>query len=192
MKSDDKPRKKTKRRIFFVVGVVLLFVGAALGTWHYNARQNAWGKVNFQEYAPSYLPGKLSIVSKSVDARYVPTNNPAHTTTLNLKLSQRSFIYEQKAGKSFSYSCGQSIVNTSCIVASSTRGQRFLLTTTTVSGQSTQQVITWSQGGTDMRLVLHGEVSQPYSSDTAGKIIDSFHKVRYTGLHVNYYDNSKI
>ena len=71
MKPDTEPLKKTNRRILVIGAVLLLVVASAvIVAWHYNAHQNAWGKINFQEYAPSYLPDKLGTVGKSI----VPVN----------------------------------------------------------------------------------------------------------------------
>jgi hypothetical protein len=192
MNAEADPPKKTMRRPVIGIGIVFLLAAAVVVAWQYNARQNTWGTIHFQEFAPSYLPDKLAISSKSIDARYAPANEPARTTILDLKLSSHSFIYEQKASKPFLYSCGKPIMHTSCNTGNSAHGQRFLLTTTTVPGQPIQQLAEWSQGGTNIQLNFYGESSQPYSPAMIGKVIDSFQPVQYTDLHVNYYDNSKI
>jgi hypothetical protein len=191
--AEKRPRNRRRHLLSRVLLIVLLLV-VIIGciSWRYSAHQNAWGKIRFQEYAPSYLPDELSVISKSIDARYTPVGDPTHTTVLDLKLSQHSFIYEKKYTGHLSNNCGPSVANMFCSFGTSPHGQRFLLTTTSVPGQPTQQSIEWFIGNTDVYVNFYGEHSQPYSSDVLGKIVDSFHATQYLNLPINYYNGSKI
>lgn len=173
-----------------IVLALALIVGGAV--WYRDAHDNAWGKINFQEYAPSYLPDSLKVASKTIDARYIPANNPSHTTTLNLHLSKSSYVYEQKNIASFSYTCPSVIVNQSCAVQTSSYNQRYTLTTTMVPGQPIEQTVKWLKGSTVIQMTFRGESSQPYSKDVFGKVVDSVQSVTYQQLKINYYDNSKV
>jgi hypothetical protein len=175
--------------ILMVLALALIVGGSA---WYRDAHDNAWGKINFQEYAPSYLPDSLKVTSKTIDAHYTPANSPSHTTTLNLRLSKDSYVYEQKNVTDFAYTCPGAIINQSCSVRTSPHNQRYTLTTTMIPGQSMEQTVKWLKGSTLIQVTFHGEPSQPYSKDVFGEVVDSIQSVTYKNLKVNYYDNSRV
>jgi hypothetical protein len=192
MEDSRKPNivsRKVSLGILIVLAMVLILGVVA---WHQNARENAWGKISFQEYTLDYLPDGLKVTSKTIDARYTPANEPAHTTILNLKLSKSSHIYEHKDVTHFAYSCAGSIINQACLIQTSPHNQRYTLTTTTIPGQPVEQTFKWLRGSTVIQATFRGESAQPYPQDVIGKIIDSLRSATYQNLKVNYYDNSRV
>jgi len=126
-------QKRRNQRLLIVLVVALLVLLVAVGLFWYHAKQNRWGKITFQEYAPTYLPDQLAITQKSIDALYTPSNDSSHTTELHLQLSKTSFIYEMNtAARPFRHDCGPKVDNQTCEVGRTSNGQQFVLTTTTI------------------------------------------------------------
>jgi hypothetical protein len=173
-----------------IVLALALIVGGA--TWYRAIHDDSWGKISFQEYTPSYLPDGLKVTSKTIDAQYTPANTPSHTTTLNLRLSKGAYVYEEKNANGFIHACLGTIVNQSCLVQTSPHNQRYALITTTIPGQPMEQTVRWLKGSTAMQITFHGQLSQPYSQDVLGRVVDSLQPVTYKNLKVNYYDKSRI
>ncbi|HKR81494.1 MAG TPA: hypothetical protein VJR27_00645 [Candidatus Saccharimonadales bacterium] len=148
--------------------------------------------MRFQEYTPNYLPGKLSVGKKVIEAWRIPSGRPSHIIALRMTLSKSSFIYEQKSDGNFTYSCDSKIINTSCSIMVSQNGLRYVLTTTTIPHQPLEQTIEWLKGDTRIRVVVNGEFAQPYPTSAIERMIDSFSATTYHDLPVTYIDKSRI
>lgn len=185
---NSKPNRS--KRWLLLAAVFALLAGIGGWRWHIH-NQNKWGKINFQTFAPGYLPDKLSVTNREVIADYTPSNNPKRSTMLHLSLGENSYIYEQKSSGNFKYSCN-TITNQSCTVERSPKAQPFMLTTTIFPDKSVEQRLEWQRGNTVVQVILHGEKSQPYGTSIPAKIVDGFHAATYQNVPVHYYDHSKV
>jgi len=193
MEQPVKPTRANRRLTRGVFGILLVAVLLLGGVAWRHAHQNAWGKINFQTYAPAYLPDNLKIRSVTIDARYIPADTPSHTTMLNLTLSNDSYVYEQKNTTSFTPGCPVGItVHQACSTNISPQGQQYQLVTSIVPGQPVEQTFKWLKDATLMQATFKAESSQPYSAAVLGKVIDSFKPVIYKDLKTNYFDHSRV
>ena len=198
------PQRATKRTtvIRFLATHKLLVVGAALtliiGTivykcWRFYTTIYPTPIINFQEYAPTWLPPNVAVLSKSLQVRRQPTPNPA-LAELDITLSGYDRMYiERNDGKIlpyFTYNCGTQYDGEMCVMATTPRGQRYQIVADALNIHNPNDFrykhmqIKWLEGNT---LSMYSTISRPYySTATTGKIIDSMKPAYYTGLRTVY------
>lgn len=172
------------RRIYVVHSIFLVILAGSI--WYAFNPMGQWGKINFQEYSPSYLPGKMSIGSMMIYAESSAGPEPVRTTSLNINLSRRSYILENKVDEWSSPGCSDTEAsNTTCVDLRSTSGRRYTLRNTSFSDNTYEQSIELVMGDTSLNIFME-DMKNPYPTETIDRLVDSLKKVHYGKIQVEY------
>jgi hypothetical protein len=162
-----------------LAALAFVVVILAASSWCAVRRSDLY-RIDFQEYAPTYLPDGLAIRQTTVEAGSPIGQNSVTTTSLRLGMAQQSLIYERKAEEAFAYVCRAKVTNQRCVTRSTTAGQRYEIITSNVLRQPIEQDVEWVKGTTWIRVVMVGEPGQPYPPETLDRIVDSFQPALYS------------
>jgi hypothetical protein len=184
-------RKLHKKLIGQLVSILFLVIITGGSLIYIN--RYLLGKVTFQEYAPTYLPKGVTMQRKSIQALYIPSDNPAHFTMISIELTN-GFIYLQKKPKNSNIGCPHTpIVHEMCNIRLTPRGEHYVMITQINRGGSVEsQSVDLIKGDTKIRLHFNVGSKAAYAQPELERIIDSFAPVHYRNLPVQYIDRSKV
>ncbi len=198
------PQQALKRTVVmrFLANHKLLVLGTMLTVIMSTITYTAWRfyktiyptpNINFQEYAPNWLPPRVQVKSKLLAVTRQPAPNPA-ITELNIALSNYDTVrMERNDGKIlpyFTYTCSALYTYKTCVLATTLKGQKFEVIADTLDRSNPNNFlykymqVKWLTGNT---LIMYSTISHPYySTATIGRIIDSMVPVHYKGLKTIY------
>lgn len=146
-------------------------------------------KINFQEYAPGYLPAGLQMEDKHLE-QWVRKSPQPSPTELDFDFNKYNSIREVKNNGTirmpFTYTCKDN-EDDSCAIATTKNGQKYRTTIDRMSDKD-YETIEWLKGDTLILFFYNAPLGQPLSSDEVSKFIDSFKPVSYHGLRVKVYN----
>lgn len=173
---------------------VIIIASLSLIVWHRYTHRYIAGKITFQQYEPAYWPSERTVKQRTINAVYVPSASPARYTELVLEMSDGSVVSERERKKSslISECPAGSIANQTCRLGRTSKGETYLIFTTTYESGGIDQRIEWSRQDTDIGIQFKAVPEGGYSEEQIERIIQSFKPIQYTGLEVRYIDRSVI
>jgi hypothetical protein len=196
MGEEDKEEisKKHMRRKIVVVILVVITISMSLVAWYLYIHRYAPGKITFQQYEPTYWPSGSHINERIIEAMYIPSAAPDRYTRLYLEMSDGSGVFEtERKYMQLTYKCPDGkATNESCTVGYTSKGEPYLLYTTSFDGKVAYQFIKWSRKDTDIGVRLDTVPEGGYSEEEVERIIQSFKPVEYKNLEIRHVDRSVI
>lgn len=188
---------KFSRRKRPLVAVLSAFfvIFASVYAWSIYVNRYIPGKITFQQYAPTYWPSGLDIKEKVINAEYVPSQEPPRYTELVLEMADGSVVseIERRREQQLIYKCPDGEVkNRPCIFGYTSKGEPYLLHTSSFDGVVADQTIEWSRKDTDITVNLKNVPDGGYQKEEIEKIIKSFKPVEYKNLEIRHIDRSVI